>query len=227
MALLVQVPPIEPAAIEGAAREARWDPPARLAALVWRDDNEQPVARRLPLGTLAAPLEEGLMGALVPDAGAPGRRADLQRALGRRAGALGPTVAWTEAWLSAGRARTLHRLMRDGVVAGDPVAAADDHLADLIVHGDPALVRELALRRLAPLAGRTPASRRRLLETLAAWLAEQGQVPRVAEALHVHPQTVRYRVGQLRELFGPTLDDAAARFELGLAVRAGDVLEAE
>ena len=45
-------------------------------------------------------------------------------------------------------------------------------------------------------------------------------MPDVARALHVHPQTVRYRLTQLREAFGPALDDPDGRFELALAVRA-------
>jgi DNA-binding PucR family transcriptional regulator len=36
----------------------------------------------------------------------------------------------------------------------------------------------------------------------------------------VHPQTVRYRMAQLRDLFGARLDDHDARFELALALRA-------
>jgi DNA-binding PucR family transcriptional regulator len=55
---------------------------------------------------------------------------------------------------------------------------------------------------------------------LRAWLDHPGQVTRVATELHVHPQTVRYRVAQLRELFGERLDDPDARFELALALRA-------
>ena len=102
----------------------------------------------------------------------------------------------------------------------DGLAIAEDHLAALIVHGDGGLVAELARRRLAPLEQRPPSSRERLRITLAAWLDHQGSVPRVAEALHVHPQTVRYRLGQLRELFGDGLEDPQARFELGLALRA-------
>ena len=78
---------------------------------------------------------------------------------------------------------------------------------------------ELAAEALAPLAAETEASRARLRETLAAWLAEQGRTERVAAALHVHPQTVRYRLARLRELFGEALDDADARFELELALR--------
>ena len=36
----------------------------------------------------------------------------------------------------------------------------------------------------------------------------------------MHPQTVRYRVKQLRELFGDRLEDPEARFELGLALQS-------
>jgi DNA-binding PucR family transcriptional regulator len=96
---------------------------------------------------------------------------------------------------------------------------ADEQLSELIVHGDERLLEELAERMLAPLDGRTDKARARLLETLRAWLDHQGRVPDVAAALHVHPQTVRYRVAQLRDLFGEALEDPAARFELSLAVR--------
>jgi hypothetical protein len=40
----------------------------------------------------------------------------------------------------------------------------------------------------------------------------------VSEELGVHPQTVRYRLGRVRELFGPVLDDPAARLRLLLAL---------
>jgi DNA-binding PucR family transcriptional regulator len=35
----------------------------------------------------------------------------------------------------------------------------------------------------------------------------------------VHVQTVRYRVGQLRDVLGDALDDPRARLELALALR--------
>jgi DNA-binding PucR family transcriptional regulator len=41
----------------------------------------------------------------------------------------------------------------------------------------------------------------------------------MAAELHVHPQTVRYRLRKLRDLFGEALDDPEARFELETAVR--------
>src|SRR3954451_14247927 len=95
LGLLVQTPPAEAVAIEAAAREVGWQPPGQLAALVWRDDSEQPVAGRLPIGTLAAPLDEVVVCALVPDPEAPGRLGEIEHALGRRPGSLGPTVPWS------------------------------------------------------------------------------------------------------------------------------------
>jgi PucR C-terminal helix-turn-helix domain len=219
LGLLIQQPPADAAAIETAAREADWELPSALAALVWRDASEQPVARRLPLGALTAPLEDGLICALVPDASAPGRRSEVESALRRRPAVLGPLVPAAEAWRSASRARAVHRVLSDGLIEGT-IAHADDHLAELVVHGDPSLARELAATQLRPLEQRSPSSRKRLLETLAAWLDHQGSVPRTAEALNVHPQTVRYRMTQLREVFGDALEDPHRRFELSLAVRA-------
>ena len=96
---------------------------------------------------------------------------------------------------------------------------ADDHLATLLLASDPALGAELAAARLAPLDRLTDAQRERLEATLRAWLDRPGQVQAVAAALGVHPQTVRYRMGRLRELFGERLEDPEARFELGLALR--------
>ena len=52
-----------------------------------------------------------------------------------------------------------------------------------------------------------PATAEKLAETLRAWLLHQGRRDDVAAALFVHPQTVRYRMGQLRELYGDRLDD--------------------
>ena len=62
--------------------------------------------------------------------------------------------------------------------------------------------------------GSAPGPRERLAATLRAWLDRPGQVQAVAAALDVHPQTVRYRLKQLRELFGARLEDPEARFEL-------------
>jgi DNA-binding PucR family transcriptional regulator len=136
-------------------------------------------------------------------------------------GVLGPTVAPERAHLSLARARAMHALVGDGrlpVVAGE-IVVVSDHLVELVVHGDGPLAAELAAKALAPLVELKPGPRERLTQTLAAWLDNPGQISRIATHLHVHPQTVRYRVAQLRELFGDRLEDPDARFELALAVR--------
>jgi DNA-binding PucR family transcriptional regulator len=156
----------------------------------------------------------------VPDPEAPGRRPELEGALRGHLAALGPAVAWRGAAQSARRAIAAHRLVENGALAGGGLVLADDHLADLILHSERALLEDLALRRLAPLDEETPRSRERLAETLRAWLDHQGDVSATAAALHVHPQTVRYRLGRLRERFGTELEDPRARFELTLALRA-------
>jgi PucR C-terminal helix-turn-helix domain len=213
--------PVDEEAAREAARLAGWDPPAKLAALAWAD-GERRLLARLPDGSLSLEGDGDAPGiSLIPDPEAPRRRAELQRAARDSRAALGPPVPWLEAARSAGRALTAWRLMDGGVIdAGGGVALASDHLAELVAHGDESLIQDLAARRLEPLDAETKASRRRLTETLRSWLDHQGEVARVAEDLHVHPQTVRYRLGRLRDRLGDALDDPRARFELGLALRA-------
>ncbi len=58
--------------------------------------------------------------------------------------------------------------------------------------------------------------------TSAARARAAGDRAAVAADLHIHPQTVRYRLKQLRELFGPDLDgDPDTRLRLTLALAWG------
>jgi sugar diacid utilization regulator len=86
------------------------------------------------------------------------------------------------------------RLVREGALPTDGLIVASKRLGALALHGDPAVLRELAAARLEPLAALTPGARARLEATLLAWLRHQGNVAEVAGELHVHPQTVRYRL---------------------------------
>jgi hypothetical protein len=194
---------------------ARWELPERVGVLAFEADAPERVDGRLGASGLVARIE-GVGWALVPDPAAPGRRAELSRALGGAAAALGPEVAPADAPRSARRARLALDLVARP--AGEFVTA-DDHLLDLILHCDSELASELAARRLAPLDALPAATRSRLLETLAAWLDAHGEARPAATALHVHVQTVRYRLGQLRDLLGDALDDPSSRLELALALR--------
>jgi PucR C-terminal helix-turn-helix domain len=216
---------VAPEEVRDLARLAAWAPPATVAALVvgdgtGDDPDADRLASRLGAGAIAA-AEGPLAIAWVPDPEAPGRRAQLESALDGVPAALGPAVATERAPLSLVRARAAHARGLDGRVGDGPFVVADEHLPALLLHaGDGALATDLAARALAPLDELRPGARGRLRTTLRAWLDHPGQVTRVAGELHVHPQTVRYRVAQLRELFGERLDDADARFELALALRA-------
>ena len=71
---------------------------------------------------------------------------------------------------------------------------------------------------LAPLGDLSASAREKLTETLRSWLLHQGRREQVAAELFVHPQTVRYRMGQLRELYGDRLDDPRTVLELTIAL---------
>jgi hypothetical protein len=220
LARLMLEPSPDPDAIAAAAQEAGFKLPAQVAALAWRDGGRR-LRSRLPADALALE-DEGEEGgvALLPDPGAPGLANRLGRAAAQTTAVLGPTVATDRAATSAGRATVVLELIGAGLIDVSGLVRADDHLAALSTHGDPGALGDLARVRLEPLDDETPASRTRLAETLRAWLDHQGEVARIASELHVHRQTVRYRLGRLRELFGDQLDDPQARFELALALRS-------
>jgi hypothetical protein len=200
------------------AQLAVWPRPATVAGLVARTEDGDRLASRLG-GEAIVVAEQGLALAFVPDPEAPGRQAELTVALDGAPAALGPTVSLERAAGSLARARAAFGLQESAVLPATSPLVTDAHLPDLLLHGDGALAADLAARALAPLFEVKEGTRARLAETLRAWLDEPGQVTRVAERLHVHPQTVRYRMGQLRDLFGARLDDPDARFELALALR--------
>lgn len=206
-------------AVARAAEQAAWPLPTSLAALAVQVGDVVSLARRLPEGTIGAALEPVAI-LLVPDPDAPGRRRQLHRGLRQRRAVLGPTVPWEHAHLSAQRALTGWPLHAAGRLGDDLLAVADEHLLTLLLASDDRLSRDLVERRLAPLRAMPDGARRRAEQTLRAWLDALGDVTDAAEALHVHPQTVRYRLSGLRETFGDVLDDPVARLELQVALHA-------
>lgn len=217
---LLRAPAPDPAALAAAARGAHWPLPRRLAVLAVglpfaSDGRErQPngggaaVARRISGDCLHA--EDTVV---VPE---PARVVEEATAAAERLGvriAIGPAVAIADArrsfdWATRGLALT------------GAVVEVQRRLPDLLLASLPEAAEALRADALAPLEDETPASRRRLAETLRSWLDHAGARERVAAELGVHPQTVRYRMGRLRELFGDALDDPDGRFALLLALRS-------
>ena len=218
----------EARALATLARSARWRVPERVAvALLHREPPHREGAGAsapvLPPDVLVD-LDRLEPCALVPDPEGPGRLRSLERSLRGCGAVLGPTVPLAEAPASLARARELAELVRTGVVAESGVLRWSDHLPELLLSRDTALVAELARVRLAPLAGMRAPQRERMADTLLAWLESGFNANEAAERLRIHPQTVRYRMRQLEGLFGAGLREPGARFELELVLRARRLL---
>jgi hypothetical protein len=213
-ALLLDRENHDPEAIERAAELARWPVPATLAMLALAGDSPGPIPRRLGVDALVGADQTGAW-LVIPDPEGPRRMAALKRAVGRTAAAIGPTVPPREAHRSLRWARLALELIR-----GDGLVRASEHLPTLMVLQDEEMARSFVAQRLAPFQELPNSDSERLIDTLEAWLAHQRHTPGVAAELHVHPQTVRYRIATLRELLGGALDSPEGRFELELALHA-------
>lgn len=216
----------DPATSRASADTAGWRTPENLTAVLIPAAQMSRVATLLPPASLQ--LTEDLPGldaaeswsaVLVPgaDDGGGGRPA-LLAALAGRSAIVGPTRPWLSvrsSYLRAVRARRL--------TGGVGVVDTDDHLVELVLGADADAAEDLRRRALAPLLELGPKVAERLADTLRSWLLNQGRRDAVAAELFVHPQTVRYRMNQIRQAYGDRLDDPATILELtvALALRHG------
>ncbi len=215
--------------LEGRAERAQWSVPTTLTAVLVAEDDYSAVRSVLDPRCLA--LAEDLpdtpdgevVAFLVPDVLDPARRRRLARSLEGHRAVLGPARPWAltaSSYRRALRGWGLAALARPilGTTRRSTVYDTDAHLADMVLTADPEAFADLRAAALAPLDGLTPASRSKLEATLRLWLLHQGRREAIAEGLVVHPQTVRYRMGQLRELYGDRLDDPDTLLDLTLAL---------
>ena len=212
-------------AVQRAAAAAGWVLPTSLVAVTMPLDQASGVRFQLGSRALAmARMTDAV--ALVPAPRSTRDRAELERALTGRGAVVGPVRDWRRVPESLRLATTAATSLSRGPERGAADRAAgpvwvEDHLADLVIGAETQALEDLAELRLAPLADLRPAQREKLASTLHAWLRHWGQRAPIAAELNVHPQTVGYRLTQLRELFGAALDDPQTRFELELVLRAG------
>jgi hypothetical protein len=210
--LLGGSPPPE-ADLPSLAESARWVLPRRAATVACSIEELPGLARRLGPDALSASVE-GLGCVVLPDAEGPGRREGLRVAARGRHAAVGPDGTLEQLPRSWRLACATLSMTESG-----ELAAADEHLAELVLHESAAVVDRIAEQRLQPLDRLTPVARERMTRTALAFVQQQGNASAMARALHVHPQTARYRIARLRELIGAQLDDPQARFELEAALR--------
>src|SRR5262245_27902618 len=219
LALLLRDQPTEEAELRAAAQAAGWRLPETAAPLAIGEADLARVGRRLSADALLG-ATDGIGCALLTGDPSHGRSAELARATESVTAALGPSVPRADLSSSWALARTALRAAEAGVIEGPSPIPADEHLADLLILEAGGLADRLAETRLAPLAELTPAGRTRMEETALAFVQHGGNAAATARALHLHPQTVRYRLARLRELLGDQLDEPDARFELELALRS-------
>jgi sugar diacid utilization regulator len=141
---------------------------------------------------------------LVPVAAATGASKDSWTALG---------ASYREARLALEMRRRL-RLTTKHVAFADVTGAA---LLQLLA-GAPEVV-ELLAWELGPLIEADRAHRTRLVETLAAYLDAGSSLKRAAEALNVHPKTLRYRLDRIGDLLGRDALDGDKRLLHYLAAK--------
>jgi hypothetical protein len=187
----------------------------RLALDLVRGASDEVTTRRAERADWAAPTTVTVL--LVPDLRAPARRR-LLRSLRDYGCVLGPARPWLQTAASYRRALRAARLLTAENTRNTTAYDTDAHLAELVLSADPEALADLQARALKPLDDLTPAAREKLVETLRLWLLFGGRREAVAAGLFVHPQTVRYRMGQLRELFGDDLDDPHVVLDLVLAL---------
>ncbi|HUN30700.1 MAG TPA: helix-turn-helix domain-containing protein [Trebonia sp.] len=237
--LLTSSPPPPAAVIGSLAQAAGWPLPGRVAAVALaRQAGDNPAP--LPPGVLAD-LDRRDPCLLIPDPDGPGRRRQVAAALrgwlaavpAADAGpgsallaAVGPAVPLDGAsgslrWAGQGLALARRGLL-DG---GDGVVWCEDHLPTLILLADADLAAALSREVLAPLRQLRPEQADRLAQTLLAWLESADDANAAARRLHVHPQTIRYRLRQVTDLFGDELASPDNRFRLLLALHARQLLD--
>ncbi|MFL6088819.1 MAG: PucR family transcriptional regulator [Aeromicrobium sp.] len=199
-----------------AAERADWQLPATLTAVVLPRSAAPTVAVQLDPDTLELDADITALSEwpqhmvlLVPGPASarPARtaRAALLSAIASGEAVVGPARPWAEARASLERAIRVLRLN----VADSQGNAVDTErfLADLVLTADEVARADLRERVLLPMRDLRPSAAEKLTDTLRAWLLHQGRRDEIAGALFVHPQTVRYRMGQLRELYGDRMED--------------------
>ena len=204
------------------------DPGGRTAALVGanlsalgiaaptmrRDDGVLCYLPVLAHGPQVREIAENLRTRISPDA------PNIVLALGKQASSV---AAWPRSLREAEQALLIGRQLFDATRVLD--------FGDLGVYRLLLLLREspelweFYRTTLAPLADYDRKQQAELLKTLGAFFENLGNLARTAEALHVHRNTLLYRIGRIGEISGLDLDDAEDRLALWIALKAHRVLQ--
>ena len=215
--LMLQPNP-DPAEIASEARRASWHIPKSLAAVACHERDLAEVTRVLPIGVISATVD-GYGCVVLPDPVGPGRHQQVSHGMAGRLSVIGPVATPSRLSESWSLARIAFEAAEAGALRAEGLVRAEDHLVDLALYRSRDLIGRLRERTMAPISDLTPKARDRMAETALAYVEHAGNAAEMARSLNIHPQTARYRISRLRELFGEDLDRPDHRLALELSLR--------
>lgn len=104
------------------------------------------------------------------------------------------------------------------------VVRFEEHPLAVLLASSPDQARQLAEAVLGPIMALAPEDRAVVIETARTWLAAGGSTSTAARELHVHRNTVRYRVRRLEEVTGRDLALPVDAAELYVALECARIL---
>ncbi len=155
-----------------------------------------------------APGSWGWLRSVVAQAG------DEAASLTARAGRAAYTPAELER--SRGEAQETERVTGQGV----PAASHEEVWAEVTIARAASTLTGDPMGPLAALRDHDAKHHSDHLRTLAAWLDHPGAPSEAARSIHVHPNTMRYRMNRIADLAGLDLDDATTRLAVRLLLAA-------
>lgn len=101
----------------------------------------------------------------------------------------------------------------------------DIEIKRLLLANSPERLSAFRLKTLGPLLNYPHASRRDFIDTLEVYLKSNGSWTLTKEALHIHGNTLTYRLGRIEEILNLDLSHYQDRLRLQIALEIGNLLE--
>jgi hypothetical protein len=152
-----------------------------------------------------------------------GPRADLDALLKPIATPLGPRVGASAPLQSIeeiGRCVAQARIAHSATTAESPYVRYDHQPLSVLLASAPTAAASLIAQTLSPILGLPDQRRDALLEAVSTWLACGQSVNATATALHVHRNTVNYRLQRFQEIAGGSLANPVWVAQVLLALEA-------